>query len=129
MYGLSINVVYEIYFVRYTQSSIVSIETSVSKIIVFFIRRMPHTDRPKCVGCGGTIRTSRIRYLSSNLLKIFVSIEYRKRVRTSDAICDSCRWKYVEWKKAMMGDFDDLEVEDGNFEINEERDETDGMVR
>jgi hypothetical protein len=49
-------------------------------------------------------------------------------VTTSDAICDSCRWKYIEWKRAMMGDFDSFEVMDNSVDINAEVVGMDGMV-
>ncbi|CAF1482695.1 unnamed protein product [Rotaria sp. Silwood1] len=67
---------------------------------------MPRTNRAKCVACDRTIRSPSIRLLSTNLLRIFVSIEQRKRVTATDAICYSCRWRYIQWKKLTMGDFD-----------------------
>ena len=51
---------------------------------------MPHKSRPKCVCCDRTIRSSSVRFLSTNVLKLFVSIEQCKRVTAMDVICDAC---------------------------------------
>ena len=90
---------------------------------------MPHKSRPKCVCCDRTIRSSSVRFLSTNLLKIFVSIEQRKRVTAMDAICDACRLKYVEWRKLTMGDFDEFDTIVQRYsESGDEVDGNDDMV-
>ncbi len=76
---------------------------------------MPRINRPKCVSCNRTIRNSKVRVLSTNLLKLFVSIDQRKRVTAMDAICDACRLKYVEWRKLTMGDFDEFDTIDQSY--------------
>ena len=53
-----------------------------------------------------------------------MSIEQRKRVNATDAICDSCRLKYIEWKKLTIGDFDQFDTIDPNY--SESDDEVDG---
>lgn len=81
------------------------------------IIKMPHTNRQKCVVCDQTIQTRRIRFLSTNLIRIFVSIDQRKRVTVSDAICDSCRLEYNRWKKLTMGDFDQFDTIDSDNSV------------
>ncbi len=93
------------------------------------IIKMPHTNRQKCVACDRTIRTRRIRFLSTNLIRIFVSIDQRKRVTVSDAICNSCRSEYNRWKKLTMGDFDQFDtIDSDNSEPDNEVDDKDDMV-
>ena len=75
---------------------------------------MPHANPPKCIACNRTIRSSRIHFLSTNLLRMFVSIEQHKRVTAIDAICDSCRSKYYRWKQLTMGDFDQFDTIDSD---------------
>ena len=90
---------------------------------------MPHTNRPKCVVCDRAIRNLTIRFLCTNLLRIFVSIEQRKRVKADNAICDSCRLKYIEWKKLMMGHFDHFDNSDqDSSESDDEVNRDDDMV-
>ena len=89
--------------------------------------KIPHTNRPKCIACDRTIRSSVIHYLSTNLLRVFVSIEQRKRVTASDVICDSCRSRYNRWKQMTMGDFNQLDIIDSNYvqfdaEVHEKND-------
>ena len=90
---------------------------------------MPHTNCPECVACNRTIRSTTIRLLSTVLLRIFVSIEQRKRVTATDAICESCRLKYIRWKKLTMGDFDQLNTTDSDdSEPDDEVNENVNMV-
>ncbi|CAF2952147.1 unnamed protein product [Rotaria sp. Silwood2] len=90
---------------------------------------MPHTNRPKCVACDRTIRSGNIRFLSTNLPRIFVSIEQRKRVTATDAICESCRLKYIRWKKLTMGDFDQFNtIDQDDSEPDDEVNENVDMV-
>ena len=70
---------------------------------------------PKCIACDRPIRSSGIRYVSTNLLRVFVVIEQRKRVTASDVICDSCRSRYNRWNQMTMGDFDQLDIIDSNY--------------
>ena len=89
-------------------SSVCRVE--LSKVIF----KMSHTNRPKCVACDRTIRSTTIRCLFAILLRIFVSIEQLKRVTATDAICNSCRLKYIRWKKLTMGDFNELNTTDSD---------------
>ncbi len=91
---------------------------------------MPHTDRRKCVACDRTIRDPRIHFLHTNLLRIFVSIEQRKRVTADDAICNSCRSKYYQWKNLTKGDFDHFDAIDSNYSESDDGDvdENEDMV-
>ena len=67
--------------------------------------------------------------MSTNLLRVFVSIEQRKRVTSGDAICNACRSKYCRWKKLMMGDFDQFDTSDTDYlESGDEVNENDDMV-
>ena len=56
-----------------------------------------------------------MRYLSTNLLRIFGSIEQCKRVAANDAICDSCRSRYNRWKQLSMVDFVQSDAIDFNY--------------
>ena len=58
-----------------------------------------------------------IRFLSTILLRISVSIEQRKRGTVTDAICQSCRLKYIPWKKLTIGDFDQFNTVDQDDSI------------
>ena len=90
---------------------------------------MPRSNRPNCVACGRTIRSSKVRFLSTNRLRLFVSIEHRKRVTSADAICDACRLKYVDWRKITMGDFDQLDDNIGVYSQSDvEFNENDDVV-
>ncbi len=90
---------------------------------------MPYTNCPTCISCNRVIRSLRIRFLSKNLLRIFVSIEQRKRVTASDAICDGCRSNYIQWKKLVMGNFDHLDTSDEDYsELDYEVNGYDNMV-
>ncbi len=80
-----------------------------------YIIKIPRINRPKCVSCDRTIRNSKVRFLCTNLPKLFVSIEQRKRVTAMDAICDACRLKYVEWRKLTTGDFDEFDTIDQSY--------------
>ncbi|CAF3198980.1 unnamed protein product [Rotaria sp. Silwood2] len=90
---------------------------------------MPHTNPTKCVACDRTIRSPRVHFLSTNLIRVFVSVEQRKRVTSSNAICDGCRSKYYRWKQLTMGDFDQFDTNDPDYlEPDDEVDENDDMV-
>ncbi|CAF1683125.1 unnamed protein product [Rotaria magnacalcarata] len=90
---------------------------------------MPHTNPTKCVACDRSIRSSRVRFLNTNLRRVFVSIEQCKRVTSSNAICDGCRSKYYRWKKLTMGDFDQFDTNDPDYlEPDDEVDENNDMV-
>ncbi|CAF3548310.1 unnamed protein product [Rotaria socialis] len=90
---------------------------------------MPHTNPTKCVACDRSIRSSRVRFLNTNFLRVFVSIEQCKRVTSSNAICDGCRSKYYRWKKLTMGDFDQFDTNDPDYlEPDDEVDENNDMV-
>ncbi len=58
-----------------------------------------------------------------------MSIEQRKRVTASDAICNGCRSNYIRWKKLVMGDFDYLDTSDEDYsELDNEANGHENMV-
>ena len=75
----------------------------------------PHTYRPKCSACNRTIRSPGVSYLSTNLLRILLSIEQCKRVAANATICISCRSRYDRWKQLTMDDFDQLDTIDSSY--------------
>ena len=60
---------------------------------------------PICIGCSGLIRQGRRFKVGEGLQQLFWSARLLCHVDSNDCICQSCRFKFIAWKKETSIDF------------------------
>jgi hypothetical protein len=86
---------------------------------------MPREPITRCCLCVERIREGTRRYCAhgSLLMRVYVAVEKKSRVRPDEFLCKRCRGSYDRWRRSMEGDFDELgeRIENDSDDDNQNR--------